>query len=589
MPQPTSNASLTQLERADLIRRLFELDESYQFKHSLIQESTYASLLRNDRRILHRAAAEALEQTYADELDANAALLAKHYAEAGDEEKTYLYARRAGDAARRLSAFDEALMQYDTAALLASRLAVPVADFVALHQARGRTLEHMGKHDDAREAYGALYDLGHKRHDAQIELGALLPLATLQLYPNSTQNLDAALEANQEALRIARETADAECEARALWNMVLYAFFSGRVRDAIRYGNEGLAIAEKQGLSELRAYILNDMSRAIVSVISVTEALRTLEQARSIWIERQNLPMLADNLASACELSFISGDLAAYERFYQEAVALCHTISNSWNLTYVEGTRLQLMAYQGDFESFVRGVNHVKNLGRASGFGVSISIANVLEAMMMGELGAPVRGLAHLEHAASLHSFQLMDSWRFGMQAYFHTLLGDLEQARQHLARARAGLAPDDISNYGPIFIALCSAELELALGNSAGAVEETEQAALRLRVAQIIYLLPELLILRARALLELGQWDAAEADLREAEEGARSMQDRTGLWQILAYRAKLETARGNPEAARTARTQAREQIEWIADHAPQEYRDTFFARPLVQYVYSAE
>ena len=28
----------------------------------------------------------------ADELDANAALLAKHYAEAGDEEKTYLYA-----------------------------------------------------------------------------------------------------------------------------------------------------------------------------------------------------------------------------------------------------------------------------------------------------------------------------------------------------------------------------------------------------------------------------------------------------------------------------------------------------------------
>lgn len=588
MSQPTSNASLAQLERADLIRRLVELDESYQFKHSLIQESTYASLLRSDRRTLHLAAAQALEHTYADELDANAALLAKHYAEAGDEGKTYLYARRAGDAASRLSAYPEALMQYDTAALLASRLPIPTADFVALHQARGRTLEDMGEHNQAREAYRALYELGRKRHDPQIEIGALLPLATVQLYPNETQNLDAALEANQEALRLALASADAASETRALWNMVLYAFFSGHVRDAIRYGNEGLAIADKHGLTELRAYILNDMSRALVSVTSVTDALRTLSQARAIWVEKQNLRMLADNLATTCELSFISGDLEAFERFYQEAVALCHTIGNAWNLSYVEGTRLQLKAYQGDFETFVHGIDHVKKLGLASGFGVSIAIGNVLEAMMMGELGAPARGLAHLERAASLQSFQIMDSWRFGMQAHFHTLLGDPVAARQDLARARAGLLPDDISNYGPIFITLCSAELELAVGNSAGAAEEIAAMIPRLRASDVIYLLPELLTLHARALLELEQWDAADENLRDAETVARSMQDRPGLWQILAYRAKLETARGHPETAHAARTQARELIEWIAAHTPQEYRSTFFARPLVQEVYGA-
>lgn len=585
----SSDSKLLRLKNADLIRRLLGSDLAYQFKHNLIQESAYESLLRHDRRNLHRATARALENAYPQELDGNAALLAKHYAEAGDEEKTYGYARRAGDVARRLSAYQEALMQYDTAALLAPRLQVPTAEFVELHQARGRTLELMGKHDDAREAYRALYDLGHKRNDSLIKLGALLALATLQLYPNETQNLQAALEANQQALELARASADAASETRALWNMVLYEYFSGRANDSIRYGNEGLALADKHGLTELRAYILNDMSRAIVSAASVPDALRTLEQARAIWTETQNLPMLADNLATTCELSFISGDLGAFERFYQEAVDLCHTIGNDWNLSYVQGTRLQLKAYQGDFESFVRGVAQVKKLALASGFGARISASVILEAMMMGELGAPAGGLAHLEHNATLHSFQFLELWRFGIQSYLYTLLGEMEQASRDLARARAGLLPNDLSNYGPIFIALCGAELDLALGNPAAAVRETEQPILRLRAAHVKYLLPELFILRTRGLLELGQHDAAEQDLQNAEEVARAMQDRPGLWQIFAYRAKLETMRGNAEGARAARFQARALVEWIAEHSPQEYRDSFLVRPLVQYVFDAD
>ncbi len=175
----TLTAPLTQLERADLIRRLRELEEAYQFKHNLIQESAYMSLLKSDRRALHRSCAEALERAYPNELDELAALLAKHFAEAGDEEKTFAYARRAGDAAMRVSAHAEALMHYDTATLLAARLPLATKDLIQLHQQRGRALELMGRFDDAVEAYRALYALGQTRGDAHIELGALLSLGTL--------------------------------------------------------------------------------------------------------------------------------------------------------------------------------------------------------------------------------------------------------------------------------------------------------------------------------------------------------------------------------------------------------------------------
>ncbi len=47
---PPLDMPLARLEGADLIRRLHELERTYQFKRNLIQESAYASLLRNDRR-----------------------------------------------------------------------------------------------------------------------------------------------------------------------------------------------------------------------------------------------------------------------------------------------------------------------------------------------------------------------------------------------------------------------------------------------------------------------------------------------------------------------------------------------------------
>jgi predicted ATPase len=73
--------SLTQLEHAELIRlreRLPELE--YIFKHALVQEAAYGSILVERRRAIHRSVAEATERLFADRLDEFTSLLAYHYA-----------------------------------------------------------------------------------------------------------------------------------------------------------------------------------------------------------------------------------------------------------------------------------------------------------------------------------------------------------------------------------------------------------------------------------------------------------------------------------------------------------------------------
>lgn len=112
MIQTDLYSQLTELEKSDLVHPSTEDDAEFIFKHALVQDAAYELLLRQDRRRLHRQVAKVLEQMYADQLDEYASLLARHYAEAGDEAKTYEYSIRAGDVAARLHAYPEARSQY---------------------------------------------------------------------------------------------------------------------------------------------------------------------------------------------------------------------------------------------------------------------------------------------------------------------------------------------------------------------------------------------------------------------------------------------------------------------------------------------
>jgi predicted ATPase len=103
-----------------LVRQQPELE--YWFRHVLVQEAAYTSLLHADRRRLHRIVAQTLEHLYADRLDGYAALPAQHFHEAADDEKTVEYAARAGDAAARSFAHPEARGHYARALEALSRL-----------------------------------------------------------------------------------------------------------------------------------------------------------------------------------------------------------------------------------------------------------------------------------------------------------------------------------------------------------------------------------------------------------------------------------------------------------------------------------
>ncbi len=92
-------------------RLLLEHDGTYEFAHDLIRTAVCRGLSHGRRRLLHRRAARALEALHSDDVVA----LARHFEMAGDFRKAVFYLLQAGDRARSLYAYREAVRHYERA------------------------------------------------------------------------------------------------------------------------------------------------------------------------------------------------------------------------------------------------------------------------------------------------------------------------------------------------------------------------------------------------------------------------------------------------------------------------------------------
>ena len=115
----TSDIQLDTLEAKGLIRLASLRPElEYLFRHALVQDAAYGSLLKQERRELHGRVGDALEQLYPDRRDELAPLLAMHFEQAGESEKAIDYFAAAGQHALKGNAIQEAYAAFDQAATL---------------------------------------------------------------------------------------------------------------------------------------------------------------------------------------------------------------------------------------------------------------------------------------------------------------------------------------------------------------------------------------------------------------------------------------------------------------------------------------
>jgi predicted ATPase len=150
MDEAALKEALGKLEKAELAScRGKPPEATYSFKHALVQDTAYASLVRSRRRELHRQIAEALRDRFSAVADAEPEIIAHHFTEAGLPEPAIQWWSKAGEQSLRRSAITEASSHLKKAIDLAEECgSVQVGDRLRLQISYGQALM-------AAKGYGA--------------------------------------------------------------------------------------------------------------------------------------------------------------------------------------------------------------------------------------------------------------------------------------------------------------------------------------------------------------------------------------------------------------------------------------------------
>lgn len=327
----TLDTALIALEASGLIRPApMTLELEYLFRHALIQDAAYASLLKTDRKVLHRAVAESLERLYPEQRPELASTLGQHYSAAGEAALARRYFRQAGDHALAQYANAESEQHYRAALDLTDS----DADRAGLLERLGQALYQQSRYEEALRLWRETID--HYR-----SLGDSAQVA--QLYASCAR---AAWDAgdNPRSLAIAREglavmvdQPESKSMAALLHEAARTFYFNSMPGDARLMCQQALDLAQRLGAVGVEAdtlstygLVLDRLGDRPAALIAHEQAVRLAEAAGLLSIEaraRNNLAHFIDDPHAALGQMNRAAELArqmrtpAAELFYQSFVA----------------------------------------------------------------------------------------------------------------------------------------------------------------------------------------------------------------------------------------------------------------------------
>ena len=239
---------LEELQALELIYRQWLLPEpAYVFKHALIQDVAYNSLLLRRRQELHRALGDALEELSHGRLAEHYAELAHHFTQGEQWAKALEYSTLAGDRAAEAFANAEAKVHYMQAVHAAEQLMPPAeAGVVArLHAKQAGILEPLGEYEAAIAAYQQALGLTRQTGDRQGEIDILVGLSGIY---NNAHREEPATRYSLDALALARSLDDrARLAVCLIQRAAIRSVASGQIVEATPEAEEALRLARDIG------------------------------------------------------------------------------------------------------------------------------------------------------------------------------------------------------------------------------------------------------------------------------------------------------------------------------------------------------
>lgn len=294
----------------------------YIFKHALLRDTIYESVLKRERRIFHARTAEWLiEHSDKRSIDV-AGLIAEHLERAGQDEKATLYLNQASQAALEVSAYREALnfSERSLAILPAgNQQRIPAAIYT------GEALLGLSDYSGARKYFEEALELARRYGD---ELHMVRTLDNLGWIFRNLGQYQESQEKLEECLALARKIEDTSGIAKALASLGWLAIKRGEYAHARQYFLESEKPFRELGASVNLAYLLIGLGIAARAFKDYSAAETYLTEGLSINREIGNRSGMASCFTSLGETARLQGLYTTARSYYKAAYDLDREIGD---------------------------------------------------------------------------------------------------------------------------------------------------------------------------------------------------------------------------------------------------------------------
>ena len=355
-PEDELLKSLAHLQAAEFIyERPTATQTEYTFKHALIHDVAYKSVLQERRKVIHGNTAAAFEALYAGRLEDHLDKLVHHYRLSGNGPKTAHYLHQAGQHAYERSATSEALAHFNSALETVAHLPSDAAAAeleLALQISLGNSLMSTG----GFAAEGVV-----KAFERARELCALVG-DTSQLFPalfglwvshNFGGILKAAQEIAEELLTIAERNRDPAATLMAHTSLGITMAYSGELQGALEHCTKAASVFDPaQRLPAFLAQARSSCRTWLAIVLALTGrpelALTACNDAVNAARESGQTVSLSAALIGASVVAAILGDSAATKARSEELTNLAMQEGFVLDLSWANINHGYALALEGD-------------------------------------------------------------------------------------------------------------------------------------------------------------------------------------------------------------------------------------------------
>ena len=424
--ETTLQQGLTALVQAELLyQRGLPPQAHYVFKHALIQDATYQSLLKSTRQQYHQQIAGVLEERFPETKETQPELLAHHYTEAGLVVQAIPYWQRAGQRAVERSANIEAIGHLtkglellkalpDTPERAQQELTLQIALGGSLMTTKGYGVS------ETENAYARARELCRQVG----ETPQLFPvLWGLHTFYGSRGEVQTERELEEQLWRLAQRAQDPAflLMAYRVWGVSLY--WLGELTPALQHLEQGIALYDR---TQHHALAFRSVSDPGVVCLS-----------HAAWV-----------------LWFLGYPDQALKRI-GEALTLAQEFTHPFSLAYALGPAASIYQCRREMQAALGWAEAEITLSTEHGFALRLAWGKILRGWALAEQGQGEEGITQIRQGLAAYRATGAELLRPYFLALLAEVCGKVEQAEEGLTALAEALATVDKSGER-----MCEAEL---------------------------------------------------------------------------------------------------------------------------------